>query len=310
MNGEEAWIGLCHFYEGEGAARTNFEAHAAVWCEGREGFDAELGRHLAGSGYRLLWSEEVHPAVQWQSRFPRERGALNLARSVHPGRPVEIGMRRELATPEPPRVAEKIVGAEPFDAQFGVWPKKTVPDVLVDPLFGQPEPTKAEIAYFGSADAVPPLGTYAILDAAKARLLPEMLQSSGLEFRCLFKGAAEVELRNLAPYIVVLEQDNVLMRQLFTRSGMPSDLWLKDTGFYIRTHDSLDQLWRHFRKFTRLQDENGKWFYFRFWETNLHPALLKARKDDSLFAKLASHHGFVLRNRRDPTLFHYLRGEY
>ena len=26
-------------------------------------------------------------------------------------------------------------------------------------------------------------------------------------------------------------------------------------------------MWKHFRKFTKVQDEGGKWFYFRFWES-------------------------------------------
>lgn len=37
---------------------------------------------------------------------------------------------------------------------------------------------------------------------------------------------------------------------------------------------SLDDMWRHFRKFTRIQDEDGKWFYFRFWENPVNTTLI------------------------------------
>lgn len=82
---------------------------------------------------------------------------------------------------------DTIDGAEPLDMQFGVAVLKTVPDALYEPLFGQPADT--------------PLHTYAILDAAKAPNLPELLEASGLAHRCLFKGSAFDELKDVAPWI-------------------------------------------------------------------------------------------------------------
>lgn len=35
---------------------------------------------------------------------------------------------------------------EPLDAQFGAWPRKTVPDGLAEPLFGDVEPDAAAVA--------------------------------------------------------------------------------------------------------------------------------------------------------------------
>ena len=28
----------------------------------------------------------------------------------------------------------------------------------------------------------------------------------------------------------------------------------------------MEDVYQHFRKFTKVQDENGKWYFFRFWE--------------------------------------------
>ena len=90
---------------------------------------------------------------------------------------------------EPALQIETIEGIEPLDAQFGVLDAKTVPDALYEPLFGQPEPTEDDLERAGDDPAkVPPLHTYAILDAAKVAGLPELLAASGLEHRCLFKG--------------------------------------------------------------------------------------------------------------------------
>lgn len=46
---------------------------------------------------------------------------------------------------EPRLSIETIKDVEPLDTQFGVAEPKTVPDALYEPLFGQPEPTDAEL---------------------------------------------------------------------------------------------------------------------------------------------------------------------
>ena len=147
---------------------------------------------------------------------------------------------------------DTIEDVDPLDLQLGVAELKTVPDALYEPLFGQPSGA--------------PLHTYAILDAAKVQNLPELLEVSGLKHRCLFKGDAYDELKDVAPWIVQLEDGNAFTRNLFTRSDAPWHLWDAEPGIYIRSGGTLDDMWTHFRKFTKVQDESGKWFYFRFWE--------------------------------------------
>lgn len=161
---------------------------------------------------------------------------------------------------------ENISGVEPLDTQIGVFPKKAVPYALHDALFGQPKPTEDEIeAAGGDPAAVTHMNTYAILDAAKVANLPELLERSGLEHRCLFKGEAYDELRDVGPWIVRLEAVSVFTRCLFTRSEASWHLWDREPGIYIRSRCALDGMWRHARKFTRVQDENGSWAYFNFW---------------------------------------------
>ena len=155
---------------------------------------------------------------------------------------------------------------EPLDNQFGAQTRLTVPDALYDLIFGQPAPPpSAETPPHGT----PPQGSlhsYAILDAAKITNLPDLLEASGLEHRCLFKGAAYDDLKDVAPWIVRLEQNNTFTRNLFTRTDAPWHLWDADPGIYLRSPRTLDDLWTHFRKFTKVQGENGAWLYFRFWE--------------------------------------------
>lgn len=143
----------------------------------------------------------------------------------------------------------------PLDAQLGVWPKKTVPDVLRVPLFAA-----------GRSDALP-LNSFALLDAARAPYLVDLLSNSTLDWCCLFTGKAEKELRDVAPYLVSLVEDDHFTRLLFTDAGMSNNLWPSDAGIFMRSHLSMDNMRRQLRKFTRIRDEDDNWFYFRFWET-------------------------------------------
>ncbi|MEP3348060.1 MAG: DUF4123 domain-containing protein [Litoreibacter sp.] len=162
---------------------------------------------------------------------------------------------------------ETIEGVKPLDAQFGIADPKTVPDVLYRPLFGQPESTDADLEQIGGdPKKVLSLHTYAILDAAKITGLPELLAASRLEHRCLFKGDAYDELKDVAPWIVRLKDGDGFTRYLFTHSNAEWHLWDKEPGIYRRSRGTLDDMWGHFRKFTKVKDEDGKWYYFRFWE--------------------------------------------
>lgn len=155
-----------------------------------------------------------------------------------------------------------IENVKPLDAQFDVWPYKMVPDTLYEPLFGQPEPT----------ENTAPMKTYAVLNAAKVFALPEILSTSGLKYHSLFDGVAAEDYRNTAPYLVELDHDNNLTRILFTHMEDVSEamtsvhMWHKEPGIYIRSRSEFDDVRRHLRKFTRVQDDNGKWFYFSFWQ--------------------------------------------
>lgn len=134
----------------------------------------------------------------------------------------------------------------PLTGDFGET--ATVPEALREALFA------------GEA------ATYAILDAARMPGLPELLETSGLDHRCLFKGAAEGDLRDVAPWLVRLEEHHPFTRHLFTPGDAPWAMWDREPGIFLRSGAGLDDLRRHFRRFTKMRDAAGKWYYVRFWE--------------------------------------------
>ncbi|OKH87245.1 DUF4123 domain-containing protein [Thalassospira sp. TSL5-1] len=181
-------------------------------------------------------------------------------------------------------IIEEIADIKPLDLQFGVYPRKTVPDSLYETLFGQPDPTEAEIAHYGSAAAVPPMRTYAILDAAKMPyILTGFIESSGLPAQSLFQGETAEKLKEHSPYLVELTEDNSFTARLLTGSKEINGLWEKELGVYVRSRAEFKEVRRHFRKFTKMQDMEGKWYYFMFWEPSMLVAAVRLIADNPIF---------------------------
>ena len=255
------WLGICHLRQLADDSPDTQPTLTAVWTDSVESFEHELHVHTNSHGLQMIWSEGVMPAEEWLTSHSDRTDGARLAAKVSEKCPVEIGAlgagvtRLDLGdTPESYLHIEEIGGVAPLDAQLGVNPLKTVPDALYEPLFGQPEPSTAEVAEYGGAEKVPPLNTYAILDAAKVVNFVEILEASGLEHRCLFKGKAAEEMRDVAPYVVRLEEGNDFTRNLFSHDpdkDVPWFMWDKEPGIYVRSRGSFAGMWKHFRKFTK-----------------------------------------------------------
>ncbi|MGR2737314.1 DUF4123 domain-containing protein [Billgrantia sp. Q4P2] len=286
------WMGRCFFRRwlkkasgGDPFTEPSFKdysCYAAVWTNSRAGFLDVVTRYLEAQDYVLTWDEDVLPVVQWMTQYGYHADALTLPPRVGPEHLLEMGdftRTDEYGMPiqETWLGIEDIAEVEPLDAQFGVHPMRHVPDTLREPLFGQPVPADAEVELAGGdTTRVSPVRTFALLDAAKGQWLQERIEESGLPFRCLFTGKAEEELKAVAPYLVELAEEHDFTRQLFTRSGFPSDLWDSEPGIFIRSRGTLEALWKHCRKFTRVRDAQGRWFHFRFWESRYAVAYYQA----------------------------------
>ncbi|RCK41437.1 hypothetical protein TH25_23715 [Thalassospira profundimaris] len=299
MSVSEAWIGDCHLKEIDGQRECCCQV--AVWADGFDVFHARLEEHLQAQGLSLLWVEEGLSAPHYLRRHRDQQSRIGvLARAVHAGHPVEFGPLNfhnvgvGLDTEQNYLVYEDIADTAPLDDQFGAWPVKNVPKMLLDPLFGQPEPDSSAIEDDGDVAQVPVMRTYAVIDAAKLQSGFDEIAECGLRYRCLFKGQAAQDLKDVAPLLLELDPSADMTRRLLTynpklpESMTTAHLWHKEPGIYIRSRMGFEDIWRHFRKFVRIQDESGKWFYFRFWEPsvlNQLPAILTPENGKQFFAK-------------------------
>lgn len=167
-----------------------------------------------------------------------------------------------------------------FQKRTGDQDGQTVPDRGYHELFDAPVTTDAS-----------PIKSYAILDGAQAPyILTGLLEASGLTYQSLFQGKTQQELEEYAPYLVELTPGNSFCAKLFT-PVKAMGLWERELGVFVQSRVGFQQLRTHLRKFTRVQDQQGGWYYFRYWD----PAIMReyliardARKDVESARKLAS----------------------
>ena len=182
-----------------------------------------------------------------------------------------------------------------LDRQFGRYPKVFAPDEIFKLLFPntpippdmtQPgwsenwqEPTflmpvldektlEKDTALFG--EPLPELKCYFILDANKHKYLaPE-------NFHCriesLFQGEFAEITKDIAPYLVEVipypddSSESELMGLFSDEGAMTRFNWHEELGIFIHSRYDFDTVLRHLRHFPVMKDENGKWFFFRFYD--------------------------------------------
>jgi len=101
---------------------------------------------------------------------------------------------------------------------------------------------------------------WSILDGARDSRIYAYLLDSYLESSCLYSGQLPRELETAAPYLVNLEQDDVL-------TGRLTDIgWGQSWGVFLKTNASMPRLRRHLREFLLVRDPAGRRLVFRYYD--------------------------------------------
>jgi hypothetical protein len=136
----------------------------------------------------------------------------------------------------------------PLDLQMGAANLRSVPKAIESVLFGDPDVT-----------------TYAVIDAAVLSGFDGPDDALGLPSACLFNGGPAEGLSDCAPYLVELHPDHAFTRALFTRSDQVWDHWDRSAVILVQTAAPFDTVRDHFRRFTKVSNEAGNWFFLRFY---------------------------------------------
>jgi hypothetical protein len=104
------------------------------------------------------------------------------------------------------------------------------------------------------------LNVYAVLDGASIPGLLDQLHEQQPEHVCLYRGELEPDMAEVAPYLVKLEPDTDFTDWLIEKG------WGNHWGVFALSHESLNGMRRHFRKFLVVYDPENKPLYFRYYD--------------------------------------------
>ena len=192
-------------------------------------------------------------------------------------------------------LCHQINNVELLDRQFGRHPKIFAPDEIFkllfpntpippnmtqlswsenhqEPVFPSPvwdeNTLKKDIALFG--EPLPELKCYFILDANKHKLLES--ESFHCRIENLFQGEFAEITKEIGPYLVEVipypdyKAESELMGLFSDEGAMTRFNWHEELGIFIHSRYDFDTVLHHLRHFPVMKDENGKWFFFRFYD--------------------------------------------
>ncbi|EPX79305.1 hypothetical protein thalar_02130 [Litoreibacter arenae DSM 19593] len=134
-------------------------------------------------------------------------------------------------------------------------------------------------------DNADPMRTYLLVDPTLRTTVVGLFDLDVLDVpvACLFNGDAAEEQKEVAPYLVDLTLNGDVIPR-FHRDFFAKH-WGQGTGILLTSSATLDQLKRHFRKFTKLKRERDeRWFLFRFWDATIASVYFRATEHDPLRA--------------------------
>lgn len=154
-----------------------------------------------------------------------------------------------------------------------------------DRLWIQPE---LKALLFGNPEDAGRFRTYLIVDASRRKNVTKVfdLDIGNLPIRCLFKGDAEDELKEVAPYLIdmTLSKDTTEYAEfdLSFHKDFFRNHWGQNTGIFVQTDAGIDEVWGHFRKFTKaVMKEDRRKMFFMFHDPRILPAYLQNVQTDA-----------------------------
>jgi|ERR1041385_4662742 hypothetical protein len=101
---------------------------------------------------------------------------------------------------------------------------------------------------------------FSLLDSAREPGIPDLLKESSLRHESLYVGDVGQELEDVAPYLVELRRDSALLTQLAHRA------WGLSWGLFLTSDAGFEDVHRHLRRFLKVETEDGRQLYFRFYD--------------------------------------------
>lgn len=109
---------------------------------------------------------------------------------------------------------------------------------------------------------------FAVLDAARDSRVLSLLKESNARYQSLYNGVSEIQLAEVAPYLVEFSSTNLFLEQVI-RHG-----WGKAWGIFCTSSYPFIDIRKHFRHFLMVQSPEKEYTYFRFYDPEVFRSFL------------------------------------
>jgi len=128
---------------------------------------------------------------------------------------------------------------------------------------------------------------YAILDAAREPIIYSRLAESDNRKVCLFIGDQAREMATVSPYLVELDKNDTFTQWILEKG------WGKSWGIFVESEATFIKLRNSLRTFLKVADEDGKTFFFRYYDPRVLRAFLPtcdAKQVEAMFSAVARYY--------------------
>lgn len=148
-----------------------------------------------------------------------------------------------------------------------------------------------------------PAPMFALVDAARDDLVLPTVLASGLLHRSLYEGWQGEGLSDVAPYLVEVPADAPFLDTLLERG------WGDSWGTFLFSTEDFFSLRRHLRRFLKVQSEDGKKLFFRYYDPRVLRSYLPTCTPDELAHFMGPVSWWVTEGPRGETLLRFTRGD-
>jgi len=146
----------------------------------------------------------------------------------------------------------------------------------------------------------PETSVYALLDGASVKeLLDKLYGEEPPEYACLYSGELEPDMAEVAPYLARLDPEAGFAEWVLAEG------WGNHWGVFVVSNDDLLAMRRHFRRFTKVLDPDGKYLYFRFYDPRVLRVFLPTCMPDELDEFFGSVLYFALEDEDPARMLRY-----
>ena len=145
------------------------------------------------------------------------------------------------------------------------------------------------------------LNVYALVDAARSDVIYPKILAAESECVCLHRGKRALELAWVAPYLVRIQEQDPFFLWLL------EDGWGKSRVSFVRSTATLNELKRHFQTCLTVYDENGKSYFFRFYDPRVLRTYLPTCNEDEINTVFGPGESFIVEDADPSSLLHFFR---